>query len=292
MHETFCRAVSDGGAVVGDLAEARALVWADPQAVDAFPEVIASAPNVEWIQLPYAGIEPFARHLDGRFTWTCGKGVYAEPVAEHVIALALAGLRGLARYVPATSWKGPVGRNLLGATITVIGGGGITESLLRLLGPWNTTVRVVRRHPAPMTGAASVVGSGQLIDAVRDADVVVLACALTKETVGIVDASVLAAMQPHAWLVNVARGAHVVNEDLLTALRDRSIGGAALDVTDPEPLPDDHPLWAEPRCIITPHVANTPEMGLPLIAARVRDNVERWVAGRDLLGPVDVGLGY
>ena len=71
-----------------------------------------------------------------------------------------------------------------------------------------------------------------------------------------------------------------------------TIGGAVLDVTDPEPLPDGHPLWELENCIITPHVGNTPEMGLPLLAARVEDNVRRWIADEELIGPVDVGAGY
>ena len=99
-------------------------------------------------------------------------------------------------------------------------------------------------------------------------------------------------MERHAWLVNVARGRHVVTDDLVTALRDGVIGGAGLDVTDPEPLPDGHPLWSLPNCIITPHVGNTPEMAVPLLAERVAANVRRFAAGEELLGPVDADLGY
>ena len=99
-------------------------------------------------------------------------------------------------------------------------------------------------------------------------------------------------MATHAWLINVGRGAHVVTDDLVAALREERIGGAALDVTDPEPLPPGHPLWSLPNCIITPHIANTPEMGLPLIAARVRENTARFLAGEPLIGLVDVRLGY
>jgi phosphoglycerate dehydrogenase-like enzyme len=99
-------------------------------------------------------------------------------------------------------------------------------------------------------------------------------------------------MSPHTWLVNVARGRHIVTEDLVDALQMGLIGGAALDVTDPEPLPDDHPLWSLDNCIITPHVGNTPEMAVPLLSERIRLNVRRWIDGDDLLGAVDVNLGY
>lgn len=292
MYEAFVAAARRGGATVVGPGEASALVWADPARPDLFPEVIATAPGVEWIQLPYAGIEPFARHLDPRWQWTCGKGVYARPVAEHVLACALAGLRGIVGFARARSWPPQVGTNLVGGDVTVLGGGGITTELVRLLAPFECGVTVVRRHPAPMPGVGRVVGPDALHEAVAGALVVVVALALTPETAGIVDADLLASMRPDAWLVNVGRGGHVVTEDLTDALRRGVIAGAALDVTDPEPLPDDHPLWRIPTCLISPHVGNTPEMGRPLIAQRVEENVRRWIADAPLLGPVDVAAGY
>ena len=143
-----------------------------------------------------------------------------------------------------------------------------------------------------MNGVDRVVGPDRLHDALGDADVVVVALALTPETIGIIDAAALGAMAPHGWLINVGRGGHVVTDDLVAALEAGSIGGAALDVTDPEPLPDGHRLWTLDNCLITPHVANTPEMGLKLLARRVTENLRRYIAGEDLLGPVDVELGY
>src|SRR5690606_14814655 len=118
--------------------------------------------------------------------------------------------------------------------------------------------------------------SDRLHEALVGADVVVLTLALTPETEGVIAAPELDAMEPHAWLVNVARGRHVVTDDLVAALAERRIGGAALDVTHPEPLPANHPLWSLPNCLITPHVGNTPEMGIPLLAERVRENVRRF----------------
>ena len=292
MFDALSEAVVAAGADVVPVAEASALIWADPAAADAFPGVVAAAPQLEWVQLPYAGIENFAEQLDPDLLWTCGKGVYAEPVAEHVIALTLAGFRHLHTASRATSWPAQEGKNLLGAKVTVIGGGGIAESLLRLLEPWGTETTVVRRSDAPLDGATRTVSSDMISETLPGADVVVLAAAVTEETIGMVDAEFLAAMAKDAWLVNVGRGALVRTDDLVEALRAGTIAGAALDVTDPEPLPDGHPLWEETNCIITPHVANTPEMGLPLIAERVRQNVERWLSGDELIGPVDVRAGY
>lgn len=295
MYEAMAAAVANAGGEVVPVGDASALMWADPAAASEFPGVAGSAPELAWVQLPYAGIENFVDQLDPELTWTCGKGVYADPVAEHVITLALAGLRHLHTSIPATSWPAQEGQNLLGANVCVIGAGGITESLLRLLEPWGTTVTVVRRRAEPMAGAAQTVAQSDTASvhkALSEANVVVLAAALTPDTAGMVDDAFLEAMRDDAWLINVARGGLVDHDALLTALHANTIGGAALDVTTPEPLPDGHPLWDEPRCIITPHVANTPEMGLPLIAARVRQNVERWIAGDELIGLVDVEAGY
>lgn len=292
MFDAMVEAVVEAGGEIAPVGEATALMWADPAAAAEFPGVVASAPNLSWVQLPYAGIENFADQLDPTKTWTCGKGVYAEPVAEHIITMTLAGFRYLHTSIPAKSWPQQQGRNLLGAKVAVVGAGGITESLLRLLEPWGTTVTVVRRSDEPLAGADQTVTFANAAQAIADADVVVLAAALTDETRGMVDAGFLAAMNDDAWLINVARGGLVVTNDLVDALTGGVIAGAALDVTEPEPLPDGHPLWDLDNCIITPHVGNTPEMGLPLIAERVRRNVERWIADEQLIGLVNVEAGY
>ncbi len=285
-------AVREGGAELVDVDDATALVWVDPAGASALGDVLADHGGLDWVQLPFAGVEPFVPVIDASRRWTCGKGVYAEPVAEHVIALALAGFRGLATYVPATTWEAPEGQNLIGARVTILGAGGITESLLRLLGPFGCDVTVLRRRAdAPLPGA-KVLPTSDLHDVLPATDLLVVALALTPETEGIIGAPELALLPAHAWLVNVARGRHVDHDALVHALRSGAIGGAALDVTDPEPLPDGHPLWDEPRCIITPHVANTPEMGAPLLFARITDNVRRYAAGEELIGPVDPALGY
>ena len=110
------------------------------------------------MQLPWAGVEPYtgviAAHSDR--TWTCGKGVYAEPVAELALTLGLAGLRGLATYSRAVSWEHPQGSNLLGGRVTILGGGGITTSLVRLLEPFNCHITVVRRRAEDLPGVDDV----------------------------------------------------------------------------------------------------------------------------------------
>ncbi len=292
MHTALVQAVEEAGATVAPIEEASALVFADPMAAAAFPELIERGAHVEWVQLPYAGVETFAHHLDRQHVWTCGKGTYAPPVAEWIITALLTGFREIPRYVRASSWSTREGRNLLGARLLIIGGGGVTEALLELLQPWGCHTTVVRRSDRPVAGANRTISTKDLADAVGEVDAVIVAVALTEETTGIVDSSLLARMRSDAWLINVGRGKHVVTDDLVAALAESTIAGAVLDVTDPEPLPDGHPLWALDNCVITPHVGNTPEMGRPLIADRVRTNVGYWIAGEPLVGLVDVDLGY
>lgn len=288
--------VADGrGTLVASVAEAEALVWTDPGDPAGLATVLASGgghPGLRWVQLPFAGVDAFLPLIDTGRVWTSTKGAYAEPVAEHALALGLAGLRGLGARARARSWGRPAGRRLMGGRVTVVGGGGITEALVRLLVPFGVTVTVVRKRVAPMAGVADVVAPTGLGAALGGADLVVLALALTPETAGLIGGAELAAMEPHAWLVNVARGDHVDTDALVEALRAGTIGGAALDVTSPEPLPGGHPLWSLDNCLITPHVANTWAMALPLFAERVRENVRRWADGESLLGVVDPVLGY
>jgi len=166
--------------------------------------------------------------------------------------------------------------------------------LLRLLEPFRAQVTVVRRHAdaEPLAGAARTVGPDRLSEALARARAVVLTPALTPQTRGMIGRAELAAMEPDGWLVNVARGGLVDTVALVEALRAGQIGGAALDVTDPEPLPDGHPLWDLPNCLITPHTADTEEMTRPLLADRIAANVRRLASGQELVGLLDPDLGY
>lgn len=285
-------AVIAGGGQLVELGDAEAIVWGAPRDSDGLAGALREAPHIRWVQLPFAGVEMFIHLVDSDRLWTCGKGVYAEPVAEMALTLGLAGLRGFGTYARASGWTAPEGRNLLGARVTILGGGGITESLVRLLQPFDCHITVVRQRVRDMEGVDTVLESERLIDALPGADLVVLALALTPDTEGIIARGELEAMEDHAWLVNVARGRHIVTDDLVWALSHGVIGGAGLDVTDPEPLPADHPLWSLPNCLITPHVGNTPEMAVPLLSERITENVRRWASGEELIGPIHLDLGY
>ena len=288
-----------GGAEIVEARDAEALIWTDAahgageqDGPTALRELLEENPNIRWVQLPWAGVEPYAEVLDEERIWTSGKGVYAKPVAEHALALALAGLRNLNRYANATEWGEQSGISLMGGKVTIFGGGGIATELVKLLTPFECEITVVRRHPEDMDGVTRVFGYDTRYDALRGADLVVVACALTPETQGLISSVELELMEPHAWLVNVARGQHVVTEDLVVGLRENVIGGAALDVTDPEPLSEGHPLWELPNCLITPHTGNTEDMAVPLLSERITENVRRYAAGEELVGLIRADLGY
>jgi phosphoglycerate dehydrogenase-like enzyme len=161
-----------------------------------------------------------------------------------------------------------------------------------MLGPFGSDVTVVRRSAVPLAGAARVLPPEELDEALTGALLVILALPLTSGTEGLIDRRRLGLLAEGACLVNVARGRHVVTDDLVAALRDGTLGSAGLDVTDPEPLPAGHPLWDLPNVIVTPHTANTEEMAEPLLSARVTENVRRWAAGEPLIGLVDPAAGY
>lgn len=287
-------AVEAGGGRISEPCDAVALVWTDHDDPSGLTELLAAEPQIGWVQLPWAGIDPYREVVArerGR-TWSCAKGVYADPVAEHALALLLAGFRQLPRYARAETWTGDAGRNLFGARVTIVGGGGIARVLVDLLAPFRCSITVVRRTPQPMAGVERVLASDQLHEALDGAEALVLALPLLPDTRGMIGAEELALLDPDAWLVNVARGPHVDTAALVAALEAGRIGGAALDVTDPEPLPDGHPLWSLPNVVITPHTGNTKAMARPLLSARITENVRRYVAGESLLGLVDAELGY
>lgn len=301
-HAEPAQAAADaGGHVVPNDAQAphgdgsaTALVMIFPVPVEEVLAVLKANPGISWVQLPFAGIERYVPTIRDRrdITWTSAKGVYAPPVAEHALALTLALLRHLPERVRATSWGVGAGTTLNGLNCVILGGGGIAREYLRLLKTWDTTVTMVRRSAGEVPGADRTVTQDRMDEVLPGADVVMVAAAATEETRGMIGARQLELIPERAILVNIARGTLVDTEALVEALAAGRIRAAGLDVTDPEPLPDGHPLWSEPRCLITPHTADTPEMCIPLINARTVRNLFARAAGETLEGQVDADAGY
>ncbi len=299
LQKEYLAAIALGGGVAADLSSSTTgLVWTDSQAPEKLLSLLKSHPGVEWVQLPFAGVDNFAlvfewaveNGLEIRFT--SAKGAYREPVAEHALMLALALARAIPERLEAKSWGRKFAATLYDANAVIIGGGGITEELIRLLRPFRTKITVVRRTPMAIDGADEITTLSDLNRVLPDADFVFLASALTPETRGLFDAQRFLLMKETSYFINIARGPIVVSEDLASALRSKTIAGAGIDVTDPEPLPDGHYLWDAPNLIITPHSADTPEMCVSLLASRIAQNVEAKIENNPLVGLVDLKLGY
>jgi phosphoglycerate dehydrogenase-like enzyme len=258
---------------------------------------IEENPGVELVQLPSAGVDAHVETMRATrregLVFTSAKGAYSAPVAEHALALVLATLRSLQIRARASSWESEQrGVSLNGARVVIVGAGGIGTELLRLLRTFDATVTMVVRTAREVEGADRTVTTDRLDEVLPDADVVVVAAALTEGTTRLIGRRQLDLMRSTAVLVNIARGALVDTDALVEALAAGSIGAAGLDVVDPEPLPDGHPLWSERRALVTPHQANTAEMTAPLFQARVRANVEALASGGAPEGVVDVDAGY
>jgi phosphoglycerate dehydrogenase-like enzyme len=224
-----------------------------------------------------AGAERVIPHVPAGVTLCNARGAHDPAVAEWIMAVILAQLRSLPDFAAAQhagSWAPAAGEPLAGQTVLIVGYGSIGEAVERLLVPFGVRVERVARHPRP-----GVSGPGDLPALLPRADIVILLVPVTPATQAIVDARFLGAMHDHALLVNAARGAIVDTGALLAELSSGRLR-AALDVTDPEPLPPGHPLWSAPGLLLTPHVAGVSTQTIPRARAIVWDQLARYAAGQ------------
>jgi D-3-phosphoglycerate dehydrogenase len=288
--EAFAAAVEDGGGTIGPLDDADGVIWLDRAPLpDDLPD------RVRWIQLPAAGVERWVGSLPDGPVVTSMAGAFAQPVAEHALGLVLAGLHRIADAARAREWDDDLRertRSVEGRTVAIVGAGGIGRALIAMLAPLGAHVIAVTRRGEPVDGVQETLPADRTGEALERAGVVVLAAPATPGAQPLIGSAELEQMPDDAWLVNVGRGTLVDTDALVQALRAGRLGGAALDVTDPEPLPADHPLWSHPDVLITPHVATAPESELRHAAERVRANVERLAKGEELMGIVDRDAGY
>ncbi|MFB6309379.1 MAG: D-2-hydroxyacid dehydrogenase [Haloarculaceae archaeon] len=232
---------------------------------DIDPALLDRADDLRLFAGTYAGYDhlPLEELAERGIAVTSASGVHRSNVAEHAIGSMLAFARRLfeaRRRQERTEWRAYQSSDLAGSTVTVVGLGEIGEGIVRRLDGFDVDTIGVRYTPEKGGPTDEVYGFDQIHEAVQPADYVVLICPLTDETHHLIDDAVLETMHPDAVLVNVARGQVVETDALLSVLQSNGIGGAALDVTDPEPLPPDHPLWNYENVLISPHVAgHTPE---------------------------------
>ncbi|HKU13905.1 MAG TPA: D-2-hydroxyacid dehydrogenase [Steroidobacteraceae bacterium] len=268
------------------------------------PAVLAAGNSIKWIQMLSAGVErcvsiPAVRERD--ILVTNMQRISGPVIAEHVMAMALGFVRGIDGYVRLQEhrdWQRnpPPGRRMSvvqGKTMLVVGLGGIGTEVARRAHALGMKVTATRNSSRTGPEFVSYVGlPDELTKLAAQADFVVNCAPLTPETTGIFDAKFFAQMKPTAYFINIARGGSVVTSALLEALTSNKIAGAGLDVTDPEPLPADHPLWKAPNVIITPHIANESDLGSDTEISVAQENLRRYVAGERMLSVVDVSRGY
>lgn len=285
-------AVQSAGGVLAPLStETKGLIWTDYSSPGDLGELLRNHPQIDWVQLPFAGVDAFDQVIQMPHRFTSAKGSYREPVAEHALALSLALMRILPERARAKHWGRPFAVSLYDAKVLIVGGGGITEELLNLLAPFRADITVIRKQAIGLQGCRTL--TFESLDAeLPQADLVVITAALTPETRHLFDARRVGLMKPSAYLVNIARGPIIKSEDLISALDEGVIAGAALDVTDPEPLPEGHTLWDAKNILITPHTADTREMVVRLFSERIRENTLAFIAGEPLVGAVSAKLGY
>jgi len=264
-------------------------------------EQVRAAKKLRWIHSTAAAVHqlmsPELRASD--IVVTNARSVHGPVVAEHAIALMFALAKRLpaaVRYQQQQVWaqeqiscQNPHPTELAGSTLGLIGYGAIGSEVARSAAALGMRVLVVRQHPQKESGVEQTFGLDEII---AQSDFLVLAAPLTEKTRHIINAERFARMKPEAYVINVARGALIDEAALTDALRNRRIGGAALDVFDHEPLPTGSPLWELDNLLITPHTAATTDKMWERHYALIKENLGRYLAGEPLLGLVDKQVGY
>ena len=264
----------------------------------AVTDVWAHCDRLEWIHVAAAGVDTllFDGLRESSVTVTNARGVFDRPIAEFVLASVLAHAKLLheSRDLQRDrKWRHRETRTVVGARALIIGTGAIGRETARLLRAVGLEVRGAGRTArTDDIDFGEVVASADLVDHVGWCDYLVNAAPLTEQTRGLVNAAVFAAMRPSAHLINVGRGATVVESDLAEALSDGALDGAALDVFEREPLPADSPLWGLPEVVVSAHMSGDVVGWRDVLARQFVANAERWLAGEPLENVVDTALGF
>ncbi len=263
-----------------------------------------SAEHLVWVQSPSAGVERYLRvdalRESDRIVMTNMQGVHGATIAEHCFAMLLTLTRDVRHYThpdQAGTWdsrgSGMQPIALHGRTLVVVGLGGIGNEVAKIGKGFGMRVLATRRSRTDPPEYVDEQGTPEdLMRFLGEADVVVLCVPLTDETRGMIGADEFAAMKQGSYLVNVARGKVVDTDALVEALQNSHLAGACLDVTDPEPLPADHVLWAMPNVVITPHVSSRSALTSEVWKQTYLENIRRFGKGEPLLNVVDKSVGY
>jgi len=264
----------------------------------AVPRAWPYADRLRWVHIASAGVDPlmFPELVDSPVVLTNSRGIFDRPIAEYVLGLIFVfakDIRETLNLQRQRAWRHRDTERIDGQTALVVGTGSIGRQIGRLLSAAGMKVAAVGRTArSGDPGLGEIHASGDLPSLLPEADYVIVAAPLTEQSRGMFDAKAFAQMKPSARLINVGRGPIVVEKDLAQALQDKQIAGAALDVFSQEPLPREHPLWAVPNLIISPHMSGDFVGWLDALAELFAENFGRWLAGDELLNVVDKNLGY
>ncbi len=279
-------------------ADAALIGWVSPS------ETLDKASGLKWIQTAGAGVERVVGDgfADRGILLTNGSGVMAPNMAEHVIGLMLAFARGfpdLMKGQQRQSWKNGVGMDTVfelgGQTVLMVGLGDIALATAERLQAFGMTVIGVRRSDVtgnPPAHVDRVVSIADIDAVIGEADHVISSLPHTSETRRLFDGARFARFKDGAYFYNLGRGTSVVQADLIEALESGKLGGAGLDVTEPEPLPQGDPLWDAPNVLITAHTAGATPHFRERVLALFADNIARYQSGQDLVNVVDIDRGY
>ena len=261
------------------------------------PGIASVAPRLRWVQLLSAGVDHVPQIGDNRVVVTNASGIHAVPISEYVLGVMLVLAKRLHLAFDSQRQKrwqrfGFTPSELEGKTLGIIGLGHIGRAVARLGRAFGMRVVAMKRTPGAEEDVDELLPADRLHDLLAQSDFVVLAVPLTHETRQMIDEAALRSMKRGACLVNIARGAVVDEEALSRALREEWIAGAALDVFEKEPLPEDSSLWGLENVIITPHMAGGSERYMERAVALFADNLRRYLAGEPLRNVVDLERGY
>lgn len=264
----------------------------------ALSAALQAAPGVRWVHTSTAGFDwAMVPEIEQRgITLTRSAASYAKPIGEFTLALILSLAKRLPQVAAAQQerrWASVEPMELADLTVGIVGAGAIGHEVAWRCAALGMRVIGSRRTPMPQPHFDEVLAADALPDLLAASDVVVVACPLTPETRGLIDAAALATMKPTAFLVNVARGPIVVADDLRRALEQGVIAGAAMDAFDVEPLPQDDPLWSAPNLLVTPHTSFKGARNQDRVLAEFEENLRRFLRGEPLLNAMrDFALGY
>ncbi|PZT87877.1 MAG: D-2-hydroxyacid dehydrogenase [Citromicrobium sp.] len=278
-----------------EMAPAAEIGWFDLNEKELMVEITTAATNLKWLNSIYAGLDflPLDLLQERGVTVTNGAGINATTIAEYVVMLMLAHAKGYADVVRAydrREWllDSPGKRELSGERVLLLGLGAIGQLIKVRLEAFDMKVVPVRR-----SGGEGALRPDEWRGKLGEFDWVILAVPSTDETRHMIGATELAAMRPNAVLVNIARGDVVKQDDLVSALQARTIEAALLDVTDPEPLPEDHPLWSLDNAQVTMHLSGRAQNKMfQRSADRFIENLDRWQKGDTVQPQMDLAAGY